>query len=135
MTRPDIQRFDHAVLITPATAQTLVAALRAMEQLYRTRGARLTPALRSIVAQLDEAAAPAESPTGAPTDVDASTPVPRGAWLPLSAHDLLTADEAADLLGCTPNNVRDLARRGALPAHRSGGRWLLEREGVQLRAG
>jgi len=133
--RPEILRFDHAVLISPVTARTLVAALRAMEQLYRTRGARLTPALRSIVAQLDEAAAPTELPTGAPTDVDASTPVPRGQWLPLSAHDLLTADEAADLLGCTPNNVRDLARRGALPGHRTGGRWLLERDAVALRAG
>jgi len=133
--RPEVQRFDHAVLLSPAAVRTVVAGLRALEQLGRTRGARLTPALRSIVAQLDEAAAPAESPTGAPTDVDASTPVPRGEWLPLSAHDLLTADEAADLLGCTPNNVRDLARRGALPGHRTGGRWLLERDAVALRAG
>jgi len=133
--RPDVQRFDHAVMLSPVAVRTVVAGLRALEQLGRTRGARLTPALRAICAQLDEAAAVPELSTGAPTDVDASTPAPRSAWLPLSGHDLLTADEAADLLGCTPNNVRDLARRGALPGHRTGGRWLLERDAVELRAG
>ncbi len=129
--RPDVQRFDHAVLLTPAAAATVVAGLRALEQLGRTRGARLTPALQAICAQLDEAAAP----TDAPTDAYARTSVPAAPWLPLSSHDLLSSEEAADLLGCSPSNVRDLARRGALPAHRSGGRWLLERDAVELRAG
>ncbi len=129
--RPDVQRVDAAVLLTPGAVRTVVAGLAALEQLARQRGARLTPALRSLAAQLDEAAAP----TDAETDARASTSVPRGAWLPLSSHDLLSTEEAANLLGCSPSNVRDLARRGALPGHRAGGRWLLEREGVQLRAG
>jgi excisionase family DNA binding protein len=129
--RPDVQRFDHAVMLSPAAVRTVVAGLRALEQLGRTRGARLTPALQAICAQLDEAAAP----TDAGTDAHASTSVPAAPWLPLSAHDLLSSEEAADLLGCSPGNVRDLLRRGALPGHRTGGRWLLEREAVQLRAG
>ncbi|AFM16989.1 hypothetical protein Mycch_2206 [Mycolicibacterium chubuense NBB4] len=39
-------------------------------------------------------------------------------------YDLVDSSEAARILGCTPANVRDLARRGRLPRHRAGGRWL-----------
>jgi len=42
----------------------------------------------------------------------------------IRAHDLLTAGEAARVIGCTPTNVRWLRQRGHLPAHRAGGRWL-----------
>ena len=129
--RPEVQQLDHAVLLSPAAVRTVVAGLRALEQLGRTRGARLTPALQAICAQLDEAAAP----TDAGTDAHASTSVPAAPWLPLSSHDLLSSEEAAAVLGCSPSNVRDLLRRGVLPGHRTGGRWLLERDAVQLRAG
>lgn len=40
------------------------------------------------------------------------------------AHDLLTSAEAAAAIGCTAANVRYLRRRGVLPAHRAGSRWL-----------
>ncbi len=129
--RPDIQRVDAAVLLSPGAVSILVSGLAALEQLAGLRGARLTPSLRSLAAQLAEAAAP----TDAGTDAYARTSVPPGPWLALSSHDLLDSEEAAAMLGCSASNVRDLARRGALPAHRSGGRWLLERDAVQLRAG
>ncbi|WP_194786762.1 helix-turn-helix domain-containing protein [Mycobacteroides abscessus] len=40
------------------------------------------------------------------------------------AYDLLDSAEAATILGCTPANVRDLARRGRLAAHRAGRGWV-----------
>ncbi|WP_018599662.1 helix-turn-helix domain-containing protein [Mycobacterium sp. 155] len=42
----------------------------------------------------------------------------------VTAYDLLDTTEAAAILGITPNAVRDLARRGRLPARRAGSRWL-----------
>ena len=39
-------------------------------------------------------------------------------------YDLLDTAEAAAICGVTGGGVRDLARRGRLPAHRAGGRWL-----------
>ncbi|MCV7005659.1 helix-turn-helix domain-containing protein [Mycobacterium gordonae] len=38
---------------------------------------------------------------------------------------MLDTGEAAAILGIGPNGVRDLVRRGKLPAHRAGGRLLL----------
>lgn len=50
------------------------------------------------------------------------------------AYDLVDSGEAARILGCTPANVRDLARRGRLPSHRAGGRWLYPAAAVEQRA-
>lgn len=129
MTRPEVLRVDAAVLLTPEAARVMVDLARRYEWVIAARGARLAAPYAALLAQLEEASA-----DGAP-DADARTSVPPAPWLALSAHDLVSTVEAATLLGCSPGNVRDLARRGALPAHRTGGRWLLERDAVQLRAG
>jgi excisionase family DNA binding protein len=50
------------------------------------------------------------------------------------AYDLVDTDEAARLLGCSAANVRDLVRRGRLPAQRAGNRWLLPARVVIERA-
>ena len=52
----------------------------------------------------------------------------------LSAYEFVDTERAANILGCTPGNVRDLARRGRLPAVRSGGRWLYPAAAVVARA-
>lgn len=49
-------------------------------------------------------------------------------------YDLLDTREAAAVLGITPNAVRDLRRRGRLPAHKAGGRWLYPAASVVARA-
>lgn len=49
------------------------------------------------------------------TDADSSQTAP---------YDLVDTGEAARILGCTPANVRDLARRGRLRAHRAGRGWV-----------
>jgi excisionase family DNA binding protein len=45
----------------------------------------------------------------------------------------LTTELAADVLGVSPNRVRQLCRSGALAAHRAGGRWLVDEDAVMLR--
>ncbi|KUI13456.1 hypothetical protein AU191_16840 [Mycolicibacterium acapulense] len=51
-----------------------------------------------------------------------------------AAYDLLDTDEAARLLNCSAANIRDLVRRGRLPAHRAGNRWLIPARLVVERA-
>jgi hypothetical protein len=50
------------------------------------------------------------------------------------AYDLLSAGEAARILGCSTANLRYLQRKGVLPAHRAGSRWLYPAEPVVARA-
>ncbi|MDV7101658.1 helix-turn-helix domain-containing protein [Gordonia amicalis] len=49
-------------------------------------------------------------------------------------YELIDTARAAAILGITPDGVRDLARRGVLPAVRAGGRWLLASSAVVARA-
>ena len=49
-------------------------------------------------------------------------------------YDLLTAGEVAEALDCTLANVRDLRRRGQLPAHRAGREFLYPALPVLARA-
>lgn len=127
MTRPEVLRLDATVVLTPGSARVLLELVRRYGEVLRTRGTRFTPAVVGLLAQLEEVTADGDPAVGARTSV------PQPEWLPLSAHDLLSTAQAAAVLGCTPGNVRDLARRGALPAHRAGGRWLVERDAVDVR--
>jgi excisionase family DNA binding protein len=52
----------------------------------------------------------------------------------IRAHDLLAAGEAAAILCCTTSNIRYLRRKGHLPAHRAGSRWLFPAAAVVERA-
>jgi hypothetical protein len=46
---------------------------------------------------------------------------------------LISVPDAADALGLSPARVRLLASNGGLPAQKIGGRWLVERGGVEKR--
>jgi hypothetical protein len=46
---------------------------------------------------------------------------------------LISVPDAADALGLSPARVRLLAANGGLPAQKIGGRWLVERGGVEKR--
>ncbi|OZF44276.1 MULTISPECIES: helix-turn-helix domain-containing protein [Nocardiaceae] len=45
-----------------------------------------------------------------------------------------TTNDVAELLGCTPANVRDLRTRGKLRGQRRGGRWFYDSRSVIARA-
>ncbi|MCW2685513.1 MAG: hypothetical protein JWR37_403 [Mycobacterium sp.] len=52
----------------------------------------------------------------------------------IRAYDLLGPAEVAAVLGCSVSNVRYLRRRGLLPAHRAGSRYLFPAATVVARA-
>lgn len=127
MSAPPI-RVTGAVLLAASDARTITEALDLFARMLALQGSRLTPRLDTLRRELAGASV---SDTGD----HARTPVPQSNCLPLSAHDLIGSAEVAELLQCTANNARDLARRQVLPAHRAGGRWLFEKDAVRLRAG
>ena len=85
-------------------------------------GAEPTPEVSALLALLHNAAHGHRSsvpgtPPAAPATVDLGF-----------AGSVLSAGEAAALLGCTPEYVRRLARTGRLRAHRVGGVWAVRPE-------
>jgi excisionase family DNA binding protein len=53
-----------------------------------------------------------------------------------SPVEWITPQEAAEMLGCSDRNVRDLCARGALEsAQRKGSRWLVDRAEISARVG
>jgi excisionase family DNA binding protein len=52
----------------------------------------------------------------------------------MDEDDLLTPDEAGELLGITGARVRQLVRRGTLPGFQKGRAWLLHRRDVEASA-
>lgn len=109
----------NGVLLEAADAQYLLDALDALLQ----DGRRPAPRLADFIARLRRSAEKL-----APTQDDTCAHVRKVGVQQDSVHtalyDLVDSAEAAAILGCTPANVRDLARRGRLPRHRAGGRWV-----------
>lgn len=64
--------------------------------------------------------------------VDGSTAGPVAAAVGGSAHEIST-EQAADMLGVTPNRVRQLCRGGQLRARQVGKTWLVDAASVRLR--
>ena len=54
------------------------------------------------------------------------------AAIPKDSSEIDTS-RAADLLGVSPNRVRQLARGGSLPGRKASGAWLVDRVAVELR--
>lgn len=111
--------------------QEVSYTLRAFEVLLRDR--RPSPQLADFLARLARSAAVSDvEPQKAYEDVSlgGNGRDPAG-WLP---GDVLDTDEAAAVLGISPAGVRDLARRGRIPAKRAGKRWLLLAAAVVARA-
>ena len=71
----------------------------------------------------------------ASSDVRASTPATPSELLVSSestdADPLIDTATAAEVLGCTTANVRDLCRRGRLQGVRHNGRWLVEQTSLR----
>ncbi len=117
------------VLLSPEDARFAVNAFAALLR-DRRPSAQLADFMERLRTRTDAAA----DVPGRITDGTARTVAPQ----PDSAHhapyDVLTTAQAADILGITCGGVRDLARRGRLPAHRAGGRWLYPAAAVVARA-
>ncbi|MEU3750580.1 MULTISPECIES: helix-turn-helix domain-containing protein [Streptomyces] len=118
-------RPDGSVIIPPTAAGDVLRALvRDLTARVRADGGEVTPDIRRILYALHTAAQHAEPPAaGHGSDTGTAPPGP--------ATVEVAVDEAAELLECTPEYVRRLARRGTLTARRIGARtWAIDRTGL-----
>lgn len=109
----------NGVLLSDADARFLCAALDALLQ----DGRRPSPRLHDFIVNLRKSV---EKLADSQADMLAGVRKLGGHEdsSHTAAYDLVDSAEAAAILGCGPANVRDLRRRGRLPCHRAGGRWL-----------
>lgn len=115
----------NGLLLAPDDARYLLDALDAL-----LSDRRASPRLADFVARLRRSAGKLAS-TQENTCVDVSIVGAQQDSAHTAAYDLVDSGEAARILGCTPANVRDLARRGRLPRHRAGGRWVYPARSVE----
>ncbi|WP_064255534.1 helix-turn-helix domain-containing protein [Rhodococcus sp. HS-D2] len=118
--RPEsVQPLIATIAVPAPVARELLDALARLEQLAHDRGFTLAPHIHRIRADLAAALAVVT------TDDRASTSVPDLLGDLLFRHDagLVDTATAAQRLGITPGGVRDLCRRGRLPAVRRHGRY------------
>lgn len=112
-------RDDGAVVVPPEVANEVLRALvRDLTTRVRADGGEVSPAVRALLYELHDAAqrTPATAP-GSAAGTLASPP----------ATVELTAHEAAQLLGCSTEYARRLARSGRVHARRAGPAWLISR--------
>jgi hypothetical protein len=123
----DIRRVS-GVVLDDEDARLLVGALALFRNVLRRTGSRPTSKLESLHARLVAAVGVSETPP----DVSVSGVLPRDGSS--FGHDVLDTSAAAEILGCSQANARDLARRGVVPAVHVAGRWLLSASDVRNRA-
>ena len=120
------------LVLDPDSTDFLVRALEMLTELLRARGAEPTAKLAAMTDELRTGAiAGAKRPKSGVSArfVDGESVSEHTPW-----HAILDSRRAADILGITPNGVRDLARRGSLPAHRAGREWMFDAAAVIRRA-
>jgi hypothetical protein len=120
-------------LLAPDDADYVFRALKLLSELLGKQGSRPTPRLAEVTAKLGKTVAQADV-SGRKTDATARNQGPQADSSDDFGYALISSAEAANILGCSPGNVRDLRRRGVLPARSSGGRWLYKASDVVRRA-
>lgn len=128
-----ITGFRGVVLLDSNDAAYLTEALGRLSDALSGHGLRPSEQLVAFRSKLAKACASA-SDSGRNTDVDVRTVGAQQDSAHIALYDLVDSGEAARILGCTPANVRDLARRGRLPAHRAGRGWLYPAAAVVARS-
>ena len=108
------------LVLTPSQARRLTTALAACEKVIRRQGGRLPADVRRLTVDLAAATGTTEhtfDTSGEGID-----------------YEQITTATAAQILGCTPRNVRSLVARGRLTGRRHGGVLLVARDEVEARA-
>ena len=96
------------VLLDAADADYLARALALFEEVLAKQGSRPSPRLVDLERRLSRASSDATRSTTGGYVSGAKDSADRDA---LSAYEFVDTERAANILGCTPGNVRDLARR------------------------
>lgn len=107
-----------AVLLTIDDAQHLAEAVYRLHTLAPRHGGRVNPSLLTLAAQISSATGTPE-----PYEPAANEPI---------EHELIDSTTAAELLGCSPRNVRKLAEADRLPGNKIGNRWQFNRDDVEV---
>lgn len=107
-----------AVVISAESAIALCKAIYAAQDMAHRHGARISPAILTLTAEIYSAAGTPEIP-------------PQPLNEPIE-HELIDANTAAEILNCSPRNVRDLANRGRLAGEKIAGRWQFTRDDVEV---
>lgn len=115
------------LVLDVSEAAVLVAAV---EDLCRRTGRQPSGRLAPIVAKLRKVVANTDGLTPKSVSLLGNQP-DSGSHC---AYDLVTSGEAARIMGISAHGVRDLRRRGVLPAHHTGTRWLYPLRVVEARA-
>ncbi|CAM3129361.1 excisionase family DNA binding protein [Williamsia muralis] len=120
-------------LLTDDDAKYLLAAIDSMVAALGRHGQAPSPRLAATTDRLRKTVAAASDSRSIASEHARNA---GGEWFSDddSPYAITSPSEAAKILGITPNGVRDLARRGALPARRSGGRWFISAAAVMERA-
>ncbi|MGW4752003.1 helix-turn-helix domain-containing protein [Streptomyces chartreusis] len=117
-----LMRPDGSVLIpAPLAGEVMRALVRDLTTRVRADGGEVSPAVRSLVRALHVSAVRSDVPV---TFAD-ETP----SDLPVTVIEV-TTEQAAELLGCSAQYARHLARSGRVAARRVGRVWLLDRESL-----
>lgn len=104
------------VVISMKDAADIAHTLLAAQDLASRHGARLKPHVLLIAAEL--------------SSIHGTTEVAHPAIEHSVEYEQITANTAADILGCSPRNVTDLATRGKLPGIKKSGRWLFNKDDI-----
>ncbi|MEU2598446.1 helix-turn-helix domain-containing protein [Streptomyces hirsutus] len=113
--RPD----GSLVIPAPLAREVLRVLVRDLSERVRSDGGEVSPAVRGVLRALHLAAKQPRDGAGA---FAAETPADQG----VSVREV-TAEQAAGLLGCSPQYARRLARSGRVAARRVGPVWLIDR--------
>lgn len=105
-----------AIIIDPRAAKILANAALQGNEYANKHGARLTPAALSIASDILSAIGTTEPPR---------TPTPQAI-----EYERIDSTTAAELLGCSPRNVRKLAEQQRLPGDKQHGIWTFNRDDV-----
>lgn len=119
----DLIRPDGSVLIPAEVAGDVLRALiRDLTTRVRADGGEVGPAVRRVLYALHTAAQLPDTPSLEQSSGNGTSPNPA------ATVEEVTVNEAAALLGCTPEYVRRLARNGTLTGRRHGARaWAIDR--------
>ncbi|OFK67463.1 helix-turn-helix domain-containing protein [Corynebacterium sp. HMSC074A09] len=106
------------IVIDAESARAICSALLSVNDRLNRHGGRLNFELMTLVAQIRSA-------------IGETEPAPRG-FNEHVEYELIDAQQAASILGCSPRNVRSLAAKGRLPGAKPGGRWQFNREDIEV---
>lgn len=120
----------HGVLLDPGELSFVAGVLDELcRRISAEPGRKPAAKLQQFASQIRKCSAGGTNATDRVTNVGALQDSPHA-----GPYDLLDAAEAGRILGISPAGVRAAARRGRLPAHRPGGRWLFPAAAVVARA-